>query len=69
MDTSHTDMILPQSQATDHINVLKDYKKTCYELNNLYLGFNYLTKTLGIARTALMEGHDNTALLNYHDAA
>jgi hypothetical protein len=35
----------------------------------LYLATNNLVKTIEVARTALLEGNDNTALLNYNQVA
>ena len=35
----------------------------------LYRAANKLIKTLYIARTAMLEGNDNTAILNYNEVA
>lgn len=45
------------------------YKDRNKEINQLYLAFSNLIKTIKVARTSLMEGNDNQALLNYHEVA
>ena len=35
----------------------------------LYRAANKLIKTLYIARTSMLAGNDNTAILNYHEVA
>ena len=49
--------------------MLSDYKQSCKEVNNLYLAANQLIKTIELARTSLLEGNDNSALLNYNMVA
>ena len=49
--------------------VLSDYKETCQEVNKLYLAAHQLIKTIEVARTSMLAGDDNTALLNYNMVA
>ena len=50
------------------IDVRKDYKETCRELNNLYTEFSETTKTMRLARLRFLEGNlqsMNRALFDY----
>ncbi|TNV85917.1 hypothetical protein FGO68_gene8981 [Halteria grandinella] len=53
------------------LDVLQDYegRESCMEVTKLYRAANKLIKTLSIARTAMMQGNDNTALLSYNEVA
>jgi len=53
------------------VDVLHDYqnKESCKEVTMLYRAANKLIKTLYIARTAMMSGDDNKAILNYNEVA
>ena len=44
------------------------FKKQSRELNKLSLNFNKVAKTIQIAYSALDEGDDTKAMLNYHEA-
>lgn len=52
-----------------NINVIGNYGDRNAEINFLFQSFSNLTKTLTAAKSSLDEGDDNTALLNYHEAA
>ena len=51
--------------------MLQDYqgKESCKEVTQLYRSANKLIKTLYIARTAMLAGNDNAAILNYNEVA
>lgn len=59
------------SEAQSDLDVLQDYQgqESCQEVTELYRAANKLIKTLYIARTSLIAGNDNVALLNYNEVA
>lgn len=42
------------------------FTENCYEVTQLYNAANVFMKTLNVARTAMLSGSDNKALLNYN---
>ena len=48
---------------------MANYDPKNKEINQLYLSFSNLTKTIKIARTSMFQGDENQALLNYHECA
>jgi hypothetical protein len=51
------------------VNVMSDFSKQSHEINELYRAFSKLTKCIMIARTALLTGNENSAILHYIEAA
>ncbi|TNV85752.1 hypothetical protein FGO68_gene15317 [Halteria grandinella] len=53
------------------IDVLQDYQgnESCMEVTKLYRAANKLIKTLSLAKTSMLQGNDNLALLNYNEVA
>lgn len=51
------------------VNVMSDYNKQSHEIDELYRAFSKLTKCIMIARTALLTGNENSAILHYSEAA
>jgi len=45
------------------------YKPKNMQINRLYLAFSKLTKSIEIARSSLLEGNNNLALIGYHEVA
>jgi hypothetical protein len=41
------------------VEVLLNYNKRCYEINELYHAFDQVIKTLNLAKTSLLLGNDN----------
>jgi hypothetical protein len=58
-------------QVAATLDVLHDYqnRESCKEVTSLYRAANKLIKTLYIARTAMISGDDNKAILNYNEVA
>lgn len=53
------------------MNVLQDYQgnESCKEVAMLYRAANKMIKTLHIAKTAMLSGDGNAAILNYNEVA
>lgn len=51
--------------------MLHDYQnhESCKEVTQLYRAANKLIKTMYIAHTAMIQGDDNKAILNYNEVA
>jgi hypothetical protein len=62
---------VPEGESVGTLDVLHDYlnKESCKEVTQLYRAANKLIKTLYIARTAMLSGDDNKAILNYNEVA
>ncbi|TNV85803.1 hypothetical protein FGO68_gene13379 [Halteria grandinella] len=60
-----------QNVLNSRVDVLQDYegRESCMEVTKLYRAANKLIKTLSLARTSMMQGNDNTALLSYNEVA
>ncbi|TNV86000.1 hypothetical protein FGO68_gene15390 [Halteria grandinella] len=60
-----------QIPTNSSVDVLQDYegRESCMEVTKLYRAANKLIKTLSLARTSMMVGNDNTALLSYNEVA
>ncbi|TNV85829.1 hypothetical protein FGO68_gene14428 [Halteria grandinella] len=58
-------------ETAAQIDVLEDYQgnESCMEVTKLYRAANKLIKTLQLAKTAMQQGNDNIALLNYNEVA
>ena len=50
-------------------DIMTNYRPKNNEINQLYLSFSNLTKTIKLARTSMYQGDENQALLNYHECA
>lgn len=56
-------------RKTQDFNLMLNYRPRNQEINQLYLAFSKLTKTIKFARNSLVLGENNQALLNYHEIA
>ncbi|TNV85767.1 hypothetical protein FGO68_gene2662 [Halteria grandinella] len=58
-------------EQVNHVDVLHDYQgnESCMEVTKLYRAANKLIKTISLAKTSIMQGNDNTALLSYNEVA
>ncbi|TNV85841.1 hypothetical protein FGO68_gene299 [Halteria grandinella] len=63
--------IIQNEVETKKVDVLQDYqgKESCIEVTKLYRAANKLIKTLSLAKTSILQGNDNTALLSYNEVA
>ena len=50
-------------------DLMLNYEERNNETNELYLAFSKMAKTIKFARTSLVQGDDNKALLKYHEVA
>ncbi len=59
------------AQISTSLDVLHDfqYKSSCKEVIKLYRAANKLIKTLYVAKTAMLSGDDNRAILCYNEVA
>ncbi|TNV85546.1 hypothetical protein FGO68_gene11413 [Halteria grandinella] len=64
-------MLHAKVETAPVVNVLQDYegRESCMEVTKLYRAANKLIKTLTLARTSMVQGNENTALLNYNEVA
>lgn len=53
------------------VEVMEDYiwDESCHEVTKLYRAADKLIKTLALARTSVLQGNDNLALLSYNEVA
>ncbi|TNV85710.1 hypothetical protein FGO68_gene10425 [Halteria grandinella] len=53
------------------VDVLQDYRgnESCMEVTKLYRAANKLIKTITLAKTSIIQGNDNAALLSYNEVA
>ena len=58
-----------KERSNKDFDITLNYTPTNHEINQLYLAFSKLTKTIKVARNSLYEGDDNLALLNYHEVS
>ena len=56
-------------RKTQEFNLMLNYSPRNQEMNQLYLAFSKLTKTIKFARMSMALGDSNTALLKYHEVA
>ncbi|TNV85868.1 hypothetical protein FGO68_gene4533 [Halteria grandinella] len=64
-------LIIQSEVETKKVDVLQDYQgnESCMEVTKLYRAANKLIKTLSLAKTSILQGNDNTALLSYNEVA
>ncbi|TNV85843.1 hypothetical protein FGO68_gene7215 [Halteria grandinella] len=67
---SLSDLVQTEEQSSK-VDVLQDYqgRESCMEVTKLYRAANKLIKTLSLAKSSIMQGNANTALLSFNEVA